>query len=197
MHAPNSNTASKGLRAWWTSPARSGLLSSSRLGVPPPPRLGTRAYCQWHRLGRPWPGHALLRRERLEDVWVDPGVSGRGGGTVGVRLLGAEHRLLRSRSNLGLRRSHRPRGEHLRLAQPNSSIGSPHRPLPPAALDDKQRTFDKHVFGQPEYEHDHRREPASARTAPQATTRSATSSNQNANPVTPASLNGRRTRAVV
>ncbi len=26
MHAPNSNTASKGLRAWWTSPARSGLL---------------------------------------------------------------------------------------------------------------------------------------------------------------------------
>ena len=26
MHAPHSNTASKALRAWWTSPPRSGLL---------------------------------------------------------------------------------------------------------------------------------------------------------------------------
>src|SRR5258708_11590589 len=97
--------------------ARGGHLPAVRhaahnlaMGVPPPPCLGRCAHCQWYRLGRPWRRYALLRWERLEDVRVDDGVPGPGGGAVLVRLLGAGHRPLRISPNLSLCVSHWPVG---------------------------------------------------------------------------------------
>src|ERR1700722_11309613 len=78
------------------------------MGVPPPPGLGTCAHRRWHYLGRPWRRHALVRRERPEDVRLDSVLAGPGGGTVLVRLLGADHHSLRICLNLSLRYSHEP-----------------------------------------------------------------------------------------
>ena len=60
MHAPNNNIAPKGLRGWWTSPARSGM----------------------QLIISPWRRYSHLRWERLEDVRVDDGVPGRGRGKL-------------------------------------------------------------------------------------------------------------------
>src|ERR1035437_148089 len=90
MHAPN-DRSERSARVVGISPAIRHATHNLAMGVPPPPCLGRRAHCQWYRLGRPWRRYALVRWERLEDVRVDDGVPGPGGGTVLVRLLGADH----------------------------------------------------------------------------------------------------------
>jgi hypothetical protein len=74
-----------------------------------------------------------------------------------------------------LRLARRP--EHPRLAHNNSAISRlSTRPPPgrPRSTLDSGRATNKGLGTAPEYEHDHRREPADARTAPQAATTSTT-----------------------
>src|ERR1700691_2022677 len=81
------------------------------VGVPALPCMGRRAHRRWYRPGRPGRRYALVRRERREDVRVDSVLAGPGGGTVLVRLLGADHHSLRICLNLSLRYSHKPDSE--------------------------------------------------------------------------------------